>query len=89
MGPIPGHANTVRRQCPNDVVGVGMGQIHEGHRRGPAGMGPDRNSVGPHNDGVPGKLPRRQFLGIAQPQVQLINRVADKWLKEVLDGNTA
>ena len=42
-----------------------------------------------HNDGVPGKLPRRQFLGIAQPQVQLINRIADQWVKEVLDGNPA
>ena len=42
-----------------------------------------------HNDGLPGKLPRRRFLGIAQPQVQLINRIADKWVKEVLDGNPA
>ena len=42
-----------------------------------------------HNDGVPGKLPRRQFLGIAAPQVQMINRIADKWIKEVLDGNPA
>jgi phage virion morphogenesis protein len=42
-----------------------------------------------HNVGVPGKLPRRQFLGIAQPQVTLINRIADQWLKEVLDGNPA
>ena len=42
-----------------------------------------------HNDGVPGKLPRRQFLGIAQPQVVMINRIADQWLKEVLDGNPA
>ena len=42
-----------------------------------------------HNFGVPGKLPRRQFIGIAAPQVQLINRIADQWLKEVLDGNPA
>jgi phage virion morphogenesis protein len=42
-----------------------------------------------HNVGVPGKLPQRQFLGIAQPQVTLINRIADQWLKEVLDGNPA
>ena len=42
-----------------------------------------------HNQGIPGKLPRRQFLGIAQPQVALINRIADQWIKEVLDGNPA
>jgi phage virion morphogenesis protein len=47
-----------------------------------------------HNFGVPGrgaapKLPQRQFIGIAQPQVALINRIADQWLKEVLDGNPA
>ena len=42
-----------------------------------------------HNFGIPGKLPRRQFLGIAQPQVELINRIADQWIKEVLDGHPA
>jgi phage virion morphogenesis protein len=42
-----------------------------------------------HNQGIPGKLPQRQFIGIAQPQVALINRIADQWLKEVLDGNPA
>ena len=47
-----------------------------------------------HNFGMPGrgaapKLPQRQFIGIAQPQVRLINRIADQWLKEVLDGNPA
>ena len=42
-----------------------------------------------HNQGIPGKLPRRQFLGIAQPQVELINRIADQWIEEVLDGHPA
>ena len=42
-----------------------------------------------HNFGIPGKLPRRQFLGIAQPQVALINRIADQWIEEVLDGHPA
>ena len=42
-----------------------------------------------HNAGVEGKLPQRQFLGLAQPQVVLINRIADRWMKEVLDGQSA
>jgi phage virion morphogenesis protein len=42
-----------------------------------------------HNQGISGKLPQRQFIGIAQPQVALINRIADQWLKEVLNGNPA
>lgn len=42
-----------------------------------------------HNDGIPGKLPRRRFIGIAAPQVELINRIADQWIEEVLDGHTA
>ena len=42
-----------------------------------------------HNDGIPGRLPRRQFIGIAQPQVALINRIADQWIAEVLDGHPA
>jgi len=45
-----------------------------------------------HNDGVPGapvRLPQRRFLGIARPQVELINRIADQWLQQVLDGHPA
>lgn len=39
-----------------------------------------------HNQGIPGKLPQRQFLGLAQPQVDLINSIADAWLEGILNG---
>jgi phage virion morphogenesis protein len=39
-----------------------------------------------HNDGIPGKLPQRQFLGISSKQVKLVNTIADRWLQEILDG---
>ena len=38
-----------------------------------------------HNFGIPGKLPQRQFLGIHTRQVDIINRIADTWLKERLE----
>jgi phage virion morphogenesis protein len=42
-----------------------------------------------HNFGVVGGVPPRTFLGLAAPQHKLINRIADQWIKEVLDGHAA
>ena len=43
-----------------------------------------------HNFGVPARnLPARPLLGVAEPQVALINRIADQWLQGVLDGRPA
>ena len=39
-----------------------------------------------HNYGVPGRLPQRQFLGLAAPQHKLIGRIADNWLKGILNA---
>jgi phage virion morphogenesis protein len=38
-----------------------------------------------HNFGIEGKLPQRQFIGIGKKQVDIINRIADKWLQERLE----
>jgi phage virion morphogenesis protein len=42
-----------------------------------------------HNFGVVGKLLPRTFLGMAAPQHALVERIADKWMKEVLDAHAA
>jgi phage virion morphogenesis protein len=42
-----------------------------------------------HNFGVVGGVPPRTFLGLAAPQHAIVERIADKWMNEVLDANPA
>ena len=43
-----------------------------------------------HQGAIPARnLPARPFLGAAEPQVALIERIVDRWLQEVLNGKPA